>query len=408
CSLMKLGVAGIFGTQSDVTSMHVQSICDALDIPHVEARWDFQLQRQRLPINLFPRPAMLGKAYVDLVRIWGWTEFCLVYEESEGVIRLQDFFKEAQKYGWRLHLYQFKSGEAYRDLFWKIKVAGDNRIVLDVKRENIYTVLKHAQQVGMMTENHSYLITSLDVHTVDLEDFKYGKSNITAFRIVDMGSPELQSLFDEWSQFSVFGRKTQTHQRTIKTQTALIYDAVKLFAKALADFDTSKTVVFPPIFCESGEPSEDAIGTSIRNLMKLIKIQGLTGEVKFDQQGYRSEFHLDLLFLSQDGFKKIGGWHSSYGINITLNATSEYNSLLLQNKSLIVTTVINPPYTMLKDSAQLLSGNDRYEGYCVDLIFELSRQLGFKYRFKLVEDNAYGIKNDKGEWNGMIGELIRG
>ncbi|XP_076373999.1 glutamate receptor ionotropic, kainate 2-like isoform X2 [Tachypleus tridentatus] len=409
CSLMELGVAGVFGTQSDVTSMHVQSICDALDIPHVEARWDFQLQRQRLSINLFPRPAMLGKAYVDLVKVWGWREFCLVYEESEGVIRLQDFFKEAQKNGWRLHLYQFKPGEPYRDLFWKIKSAGDNRIVLDVKRENVYTVLKHAQQVGMMTEKHSYLITSLDVHTVDLQDFKYGKTNITAFRIVDMESPELRSLLDEWGPFSGdFGSSTRTHPRTIKTQTALIYDAVKLFTKALADFDTSKRIEFPPIFCKSGEPSEDAIGTSLRNLMKLIKIQGLTGEVKFDQQGYRSDFVLDLLFLFDDGLEKIGTWHSNYGVNITVNASSEYNALLMQNKSLIVTTVINPPYTMLKESAELLGGNDRYEGYCVDIIHELSKQLGFSYRFKLVNDNAYGIKNEEGEWNGMIGELIRG
>ena len=43
----------------------------------------------------------------------------------------------------------------------------------------------------MMTANHNYLITSLDLHLVDLEDFKYGGTNITAFRLVDPAQPEV-------------------------------------------------------------------------------------------------------------------------------------------------------------------------------------------------------------------------
>ena len=43
----------------------------------------------------------------------------------------------------------------------------------------------------MMTANHNYLITSLDLHLVDLEDFKYGGTNITAFRLVDPAHPEV-------------------------------------------------------------------------------------------------------------------------------------------------------------------------------------------------------------------------
>ncbi|XP_037520935.1 glutamate receptor ionotropic, kainate 1 [Rhipicephalus sanguineus] len=78
-------IAGIFGPSSDVTSMHVQSICDALDVPHIEMRWDFQLQRDDLSINLFPKPAVLAKAYVDLIKTWGWNRFALVYEDHEAL-----------------------------------------------------------------------------------------------------------------------------------------------------------------------------------------------------------------------------------------------------------------------------------------------------------------------------------
>lgn len=61
---------------------------------------------------------------------------------------------------------------------------------------------------------------------------------------------------------------------------------------------------------------------------------------------------------------------------------------------------------MLKDSALQLAENERFEGFGIDIIHELSIMLGFKYIFKLQEDGAYGTyNNDTGEWNGMIQEL---
>ncbi|GBN59196.1 hypothetical protein AVEN_189344-1 [Araneus ventricosus] len=35
-----------------------------------------------------------------------------------------------------------------------------------------------------MTEYHNYFITSLDLHTVDLQDFQHGRANISGFRLV--------------------------------------------------------------------------------------------------------------------------------------------------------------------------------------------------------------------------------
>ena len=43
----------------------------------------------------------------------------------------------------------------------------------------------------MMTSYFEYIVTSLDMHSIDLEDFKFGGTNITAFRIVDPHNPEV-------------------------------------------------------------------------------------------------------------------------------------------------------------------------------------------------------------------------
>lgn len=60
---------------------------------------------------------------------------------------------------------------------------------------------------------------------------------------------------------------------------------------------------------------------------------------------------------------------------------------------------------MLKDSAEKLSGNERFEGFGIELIHELSLMLGFNYTFHLQADGAYGSKDADGNWNGMIREI---
>lgn len=37
-----------------------------------------------------------------------------------------------------------------------------------------------------------------DLNSVDLEEFKYGGTNITAFRLVDPEKPEIQKVVQDW------------------------------------------------------------------------------------------------------------------------------------------------------------------------------------------------------------------
>lgn len=65
------------------------------------------------------------------------------------------------------------------------------------------------------------------------------------------------------------------------------------------------------------------------------------------------------------------------------------------------------PYVMFKKSDTPLYGNDRFEGYCIDLLRELAKILGFIYEVHLVEDGKYGAQDENtGQWNGMVKELM--
>ncbi|KAJ6215793.1 hypothetical protein RDWZM_010293 [Blomia tropicalis] len=405
CGLLRTGVVAIFDPINGHVSHHLQSICDAMDIPHIVTRWDFKLKKNDLSINLYPRPLVLARAYVEIVKAWNWEQFVIVYEENEGLFRLQDFFKEAQQHNWRIKLHRFDKGQPYRETFWKIKDDGEHNIILDVKNENIFQALKHAQQVGLITESHSYLITQLDLHTIDLEDFKFGKTKISAFTLIDNNTEEHRMLMNDWKQY--YPKEYTGH---IATDSALLYDAVRLLATAIQDLDQSQSIEIHPVSCETATPW--AHGSSLINYMRPIQFRGITGLVRFNDLGFRSSITLGIVTVTPDGLEPIGTWTESLlphqRLNISHDWNDHYSTSALQNKTLIITTVLNDPYTMIKDSSFKRTGNDQFEGYAIDLIAELAKLLHFKYEFRLVKDSAYGRPDKNGIWSGMMGELIRG
>lgn len=54
-----------------------------------------------------------------------------------------------------------------------------------------------------------------------------------------------------------------------------------------------------------------------------------------------------------------------------------------------------------------LTGNARYEGFCIDLLKWIASQVGFQYTIRLVPDHMYGVFDpDTKEWNGIVRELM--
>ena len=81
---MSNGVSAIFGPQDPLLGGHIQSLCDALDIPHIEARLDLETEMKEFSINLYPSPHIIGKALRDLVIYLNWTKIAVIYEDDVG------------------------------------------------------------------------------------------------------------------------------------------------------------------------------------------------------------------------------------------------------------------------------------------------------------------------------------
>jgi hypothetical protein len=116
-----------------------------------------------------------------------------------ALVRVQEVLKDPELREKKIVVRQFPVGTAeYRTTFKELHKMGIRNIIIDVPRDHIYTVLKHAQQVDMLSDYHNYFFTSLDVHTVDLEDFQYGGTNISGFSLVNQNLEEFKEVIRDW------------------------------------------------------------------------------------------------------------------------------------------------------------------------------------------------------------------
>ena len=88
CRQMEFGIQAIFGPSDPLLGAHIQSICEALDIPHVEARIDFEPSFKEFSINLHPSQEHMNHAFKDVMTFLNWTKVAIIYEEDYGEISL--------------------------------------------------------------------------------------------------------------------------------------------------------------------------------------------------------------------------------------------------------------------------------------------------------------------------------
>ncbi|XP_013931844.1 PREDICTED: glutamate receptor ionotropic, kainate 3-like [Thamnophis sirtalis] len=371
CDQLALGVVAIFGPSQGSCTNAVQSICNALEVPHIQLRWKHHPldNKDTFYVNLYPDYASLSHAILDLVQYLKWRSATVVYDDSTG-------------------------GRKFR-------------IIFDCTHTMAVHILKQAMAMGMMTEYYHFIFTTLDLYALDLEQYRYSGVNLTGFRILNVENPHVSAVIDKWSM-----ERLQTAAKpepgliagVMMTDAALLYDAVHIVSVC---YQRAPQMTVNSLQCHRHKAWR--FGGRFMNFIKEAQWEGLTGRIAFNKtSGLRTDFDLDIISLKEDGLEKIGVWSPSDGLNITEIARRQGPNVTdsLTNRSLVVTTVLEEPFVMFAKSDTVLSGNRRFEGYCVDLLSEVSRILGFSYEIRLVEDGKYGAQDEKGQWNGMIKELI--
>ncbi|XP_060086379.1 glutamate receptor ionotropic, kainate 2-like [Ylistrum balloti] len=408
CREVKTGIAAMFGPVSPIASGHVQSICNSLSIPHIQAHWNSRETREYFSISLYPDYMTLSKAYKALVEYWGWTAFTVLYEDNEGLVRLQEVLKANKEM--RITVRKLDTVvENYASMFKELvenPMEGDNRIIVDCDVSKVDKILEQAKRVNMVSETFHYLFTSLDVGLVDLKEYRYSGANITAMRIVDASRPKVMSVTEDWIFEEINSRPSPLQgQRQIPTETALMYDAAYLFARALHELLKSHSVKTVSLSCSKPQPWND--GISLLNYMRAMDFEGLTGRVHYTNGRKRTDFQLDIVELTTHGIQKVGEWNPRSGVNITKSFKERQEEVLqeLANKTLRVVTVLDTPYILEIPLENRPSPEKKYEGFCIDLLDKIAERLNFSYTIKPTQQ--YGnCKPGFQNCTGMVKELV--
>ncbi|XP_018563904.1 glutamate receptor ionotropic, kainate 2-like isoform X2 [Anoplophora glabripennis] len=402
CTLLEKGVIAIFGPSLEDSSNVVQSITDAKEIPHIEVRWDDHPQNGTI-VNIHPYPDVLTRTYLDIIEAWGWRDFVILYENNESLQRVGELLKMFNPSKHRIVVRQLK--DEFRTVLKELWRSGATHFVLDCTTDILPEVLNKAQQVGLMTNKEHYIITNLDFHTLELTQYRYSETNITGMLFVDPDDKRLIKAaakiynMEEGMEFAA-GWK-------LRLEEALLYDAVKMFAIAVKEAPQLKE--YPvDVSCHNNQMFSE--GTTIINYMKNFDYTGLTGRInKFDNEGFRKNFALDVIELMEGGITKVGVWNYSSHVQpltitrIVNESTEDFSDI--RNRTFIVAITLTPPYGMEKESTENLQGNDRYEGFAVDLIQALAAMRGFNYTIVVKDGKVGKFNNATGKYTGLIGDL---
>ncbi|XP_023309783.1 glutamate receptor ionotropic, kainate 2 [Anoplophora glabripennis] len=407
CRQMEFGVQAIFGPSDPILGAHIQSICEALDVPHLEARVDFEPLSKELSINLHPSQEHMNKAFKDLMMFLNWTKVAIIYEEDyvpliggKGLFKLQELVKAPAAARTEMYIRQ-ASPASYRQVLREVRQKEIYKLIVDTNPRNIQQFFRAILQLQMNDYRYHYMFTTFDLETFDLEDFKYNSVNITAFRIVDVDHYKVREALEVMEKFQPIGHAILNRSGIIQAEPALMFDSVYVFAKGLSAMDSGHSIKPMNLSCDIEKPWDD--GLSLYNYIDAVSgLHGLTGNIEFNE-GKRSNFKVDLLKLKKEEIRKVGQWTPDGGINITdPNAFYENHA---PNITLVVMTREERPYVMVKDEKNL-TGNSRYEGFCIDLLKWIAAQVGFQYTIRLVPDHMYGVYNpETKEWNGIVREL---
>ncbi|XP_043478783.1 glutamate receptor ionotropic, kainate 2 isoform X2 [Leptopilina heterotoma] len=400
CQQLSRSVQGIFGPSDPLLGAHIQSICEALDVPHLEARVDFEPTFKEFSINLYPAQDHLNKAFKDLMSFLNWTKVAIIYEEDYGLFKLQDLVKTPPSTKTEMYIRQ-AGPDTYRQVLREIRNKEIYKLIVDTDPAHMQQFFRAILQLQMNDFRYHYMFTTFDIETFDLEDFKYNSVNMTAFRLVDLEEPKVVEVLRQMERFQPIGHAILNRTGIIQAEPALVYDSVQVFAHGLAALDGSHILKPANLSCEKEEPWGD--GSSLYNYINSAGLHGLTGRIEFNE-GKRNNFKLDLLKLKREDLVKVGEWKPGSGVNVT--DVGAFYDTAATNITLVVMTREEKPYVMVRDDKNL-TGNAKFEGFCIDLLKWIAGQVGFQYVIRLVPDHMYGVYDpETKEWNGIVRELM--
>ncbi|XP_075845053.1 glutamate receptor ionotropic, kainate 5 isoform X3 [Microtus pennsylvanicus] len=407
CQILPKGVVSVLGPSSSPASAStVSHICGEKEIPHIKVGPEETPRLQYLrfaSVSLYPSNEDVSLAVSRILKSFNYPSASLICAKAECLLRLEELVRGFLISKETLSVRMLDDSRDPTPLLKEIRDDKVSTIIIDANASISHLVLRKASELGMTSAFYKYILTTMDFPILHLDGIVEDSSNILGFSMFNTSHPFypefVRSLNMSWRE----NCDASTYPGPALS-AALMFDAVHVVVSAVRELNRSQEIGVKPLACTSANIWPH--GTSLMNYLRMVEYDGLTGRVEFNSKGQRTNYTLRILEKSRQGHREIGVWYSNR--TLAMNATTlDINlSQTLANKTLVVTTILENPYVMRRPNFQALSGNERFEGFCVDMLRELAELLRFRYRLRLVEDGLYGAPEPNGSWTGMVGELI--
>uniref|UniRef100_A0A668VGP3 Glutamate receptor n=1 Tax=Oreochromis aureus TaxID=47969 RepID=A0A668VGP3_OREAU len=398
CSQFSRGVYAIFGFYDKKSMNTLTSFCGALHTSFVTPSYPTDNEVQFV---IQMRPALRG-AVLSLLSHYKWQKFVYLYDTDRGFSILQAIMEAAVANNWQVTARSVSSttdAAEFKRIIEEMDRRQEKRYVIDCEVDRINTILEHA-----------HYITAYGFSNVSLDKVFAGGANISGFQIVNPENPIVQQFIQRWERLDE-REFPEARNAPLKYTSALTHDAILVIAEAFRYLrrqrvDVSRRGSAGDCLANPAVPWSQ--GIDIERALKTVQVQGMTGNIQFDNYGRRTNYTIDVYEMKTGGPRKIGYWNE-YSRFVNIMDLQVSNDSSVENRTIVVTTIMEAPYVMYKKNYMHLEGNDRYEGYCVDLASEIAKHVGIKYKLSIVMDGKYGARDPETKtWNGMVGELVYG
>ncbi|KAF5306561.1 hypothetical protein FQR65_LT07288 [Abscondita terminalis] len=381
-----------------------------LEIPHIQTSWQPSTNFPPIvSLNFYPSATILSEGFATILKHMNWKSYAIIYQRDEALIRLQGILKIPETNDNPVTVRQLHESGDYRPMFKLLKFSGITKLILDCETDDIIDVLAQANEVGLLNYPTSYLLTSLDAHTLDYSPLNTS-ANITMVRLFNPANEDLLRHIKSWEVGEMrSNRQVFASPHTVRTDAVLMIDAVNLLIEAVNHLNKTEMIAPRSMSCDDTDTWEG--GYRIAAYMKEHRLANpISGPIVFDQFGRRTNFVLQLIELNSNLVKATWSPENGTRLNITITAKQRQQMVLrsLQKQRIIVSSKLVDPYLMESNaphSADSLAS--RYEGYAVDLIELVARELNFTYVFTITESNG-NYDPSSGLWNGVVGDVVNG
>ncbi|KAF7707265.1 glutamate receptor 1a [Silurus meridionalis] len=409
CSQFAKGVYAIIGVYDRKTVSMLMSFCGALHVCFVTPSFPIETSNQFV-IQLRPE---LQDALVGVIEHYKWTKFIYMYSSDSGLIVLQKVLDTAAERNWLVTSVNVETmtEASFLKVFQDLDKRKEGQIIIDCELERLNSILKKILDLGKNIKSYHYILANLGFLDIDLTEFRKGEANVTGFQLVNYADPGVSRIVQQWLDFD--NRDSKVPKKGLKYTGALTYDGVKVMSTAFQNLRRQRIDISRrgnAGECLANPPAPWGQGIDIQRALQQVRIEGITGHIQFNEKGRRINYTISVMELKATGAKKVGYWNEDEKFVSTAAYMSGSNDTYgFQNRTYIVTTILESPYVMLKKNHEKLLGNDKYEGYCVELAAEIAKHVGYDYKLKIVADGKYGARDPETKmWNGMVGELVYG